>query len=255
MRPYVLAETNWKAICETDWQVAVLPWGATEAHNTHLPYATDNIQLDHIAAGSAGVAWNAGAKVMVLPTIPFGVNTGQLDIPFDINMMPSTQQAVLNDVVHALSCQRIRKLVILNGHGGNSFKQMIRESGALHPDVFICEINWFSTIDGNEYFDEPGDHGGELETSLMLHIAPEFVLPLAEAGDGNARAFRIRGMREGWVWAERKWSHVTSDTGVGDPRAATAEKGKRFLEELTGKIGAFLVELAACDPNDMYVQD
>ncbi len=255
MRPYILAETSWKAVRETDWQVAILPWGATEAHNTHLPYSTDNIQLDHIAAESACVAWNAGARVIVLPTLPFGVNTGQLDIPLDINMMPSTQQAVLNDIVHALSCQGICKLVLLNGHGGNSFRQMIREAGVRQPDVFICEINWFKTLDSFKYFVDPGDHGGELETSLMLHIAPQLVLPLAEAGEGKAREFRVQGLREGWVWAERNWSQVTSDTGVGSPAAATAEKGQRFLEDLTSKIGDFLVELAACDHTNLYVQD
>ena len=52
-RPYILAETNWRAVRETDYDVAVLPWGATEAHNYHLPYSTDVVQCDEIAAGSA----------------------------------------------------------------------------------------------------------------------------------------------------------------------------------------------------------
>ena len=83
-RPYVLAETNWKAVKDTDFTVAVLPWGATEAHNYHLPYATDNFQAEHVAIESARIAWDKDAKVIVLPTIPFGVNTGQMDIPLCI---------------------------------------------------------------------------------------------------------------------------------------------------------------------------
>jgi creatinine amidohydrolase len=65
--------------------------GATEAHNYHLPYGTDAYEAAHVAAESAKKAWDAGARVVVLPAIPFGVNTGQLDIRLCINMNPSTQ--------------------------------------------------------------------------------------------------------------------------------------------------------------------
>ena len=251
-RPYVLAETTWQTVKNTEYTVAVLPWGATEAHNYHLPYATDNIQSDYIAAESARLAWAQGAKVVVLPTIPFGVNTGQLDVKLDINMMPSTQAAVLHDVVHALAGQGIPKLVVVNGHGGNNFKQMIREIGAAFPEVFICMLNWYQILDGNAYFDEPGDHGGEMETSNMLHIAPDLVRPLGEAGSGAARPFKLQGLREGWVWAERAWLKATEDTGVGNPARATADKGRRYLDAMTHKIAAFLVDLAACDLDDLY---
>ncbi len=251
-RPYILAEATWKTIQHADYQVAILPWGATEAHNYHLPYGTDNIQCTYIAAEAARQAWQAGAKVVVLPTVPFGVNTGQLDVTLDINMMPSTQDKLLYDITHALAGQGIRKLLILNGHGGNSFKQMIREIGARVPDVFLCEINWFKVMDGHAWFDEPGDHAGEMETSNLLHLTPELVLPLSEAGEGAVHPFKLRGLREGWVWAERSWLKATDDTGVGNPALSTAEKGARFLEALTAKIGGFLVELAACDPDDMY---
>ena len=75
-RPYVLAETNWKSVKKTEFQLAILPWGATEAHNYHLPYSTDVIQCDEITAEAARLAWEKGAKSIMLPTIPFGVNTG-----------------------------------------------------------------------------------------------------------------------------------------------------------------------------------
>ena len=140
-RPYVLAETTWKTVRATDYAVAVLPWGATEAHNYHLPYATDNIESTYIAVESARIAWEAGARVIVLPTVPFGVNTGQLDIKFDINMNPSTQMAVLRDVADSLVRQGIPKLVVLNGHGGNDFRQMIRELLPKKP-LFICNVDW-----------------------------------------------------------------------------------------------------------------
>lgn len=250
-RPYVLAESNWKSVKDTHFEVAILPWGATEPHNFHLPYATDNYETTAIAARSAEIAWNKGAKVVVLPTVPFGVNTGQLDLRLAINMNPSTQLAVLTDIASALTGQGIRKLLVLNGHGGNDFRQMIRE---LQPRLrlFICTVNWWTCVSGSTYFDEPGDHAGEMETSLMMALEPDLPLPLSEAGPGRAKKFRVAGLREGWVWAPRRWPEVTSDTGTGNPAASTSAKGEKFFAAVTEKIGGFLVDLAKADPDNMY---
>jgi len=250
-RPFVLAETNWKSLKDTPIEVAMLPWGATEPHNFHLPYGTDTYETIAVAERAAEFAWKKGAKVVTLPTVPFGVNTGQLDLRLAINMNPSTQLSVLTDIATAISGQGVRKLVILNGHGGNDFKQMIRE---LQPklDLFICNINWWTCLTGTDFFDEPGDHAGEMETSMMMSIAPEILRPLSDAGPGKARKFRIAGLRDGWVWAPRHWREVTDDTGTGNPAAATAEKGERFLRAVTERIGGFLVELAAADLEHMY---
>jgi creatinine amidohydrolase len=250
-RPWVLAEAPWKVVEQMPYEVAVLPWGATEAHNRHLPYATDAIEAERISVAAAEAAWNAGARVVVLPAVPFGVNTGQLDIKLCINMNPSTQAAVLGDVVDALSRQRIRKLVIANSHGGNDFRQIIRE---LQPktDVFLCSTNLYAIVDPRPYFDEPGDHAGELETSLMMHLTPELVLPLSDAGPGRVRRPKIEAMRQGWVWAPRPWTTVTSDTGVGNPAAATADKGERYFAEVVRKLSSFFVELAKADTADLY---
>jgi creatinine amidohydrolase len=254
MRPYILSETNWATVKETGYEVAILPWGATEAHNYHLPYATDNIQCDYIAAESARLAWNEGARVVVLPTIPFGVNTGQFDIKLDINMNPSTQALVLNDVVESLSKQSIPKLLIMNGHGGNNFKQMVREIQPRFPDVFMCSMDWYKVLDWGKYFEDLGDHAGEVETSVMLAIAPQWVRPLSDAGTGDARSFKIAAFNEGWAWAQREWSKVTVDTGIGNPQKASAEKGRAFLDDLVGKIAGFFVELSQSDPGDLYVR-
>ncbi|MCB0266149.1 MAG: creatininase family protein, partial [Calditrichaeota bacterium] len=140
-RPYILAETHWKTVKNTPYEVVVLPWGATEAHNYHLPYATDNLQCDYIAAESARIAWEKSAKVVVLPTIPFGVNTGQFEIKLDINMNPGTQAMVFRDIAESLSRQGLQKIVILNGHGGNNFRQMLREIQPQYPQLFMSVIN------------------------------------------------------------------------------------------------------------------
>jgi creatinine amidohydrolase len=252
MRPYILSETNWKTVKETTYEVAILPWGATEAHNYHLPYGTDVIEGDFIAAEAARQAWEKGARVIVLPTIPFGVNTGQIDIRLDMNMSPGTQMAVLHDVVQVLDRHAIRKLIILNSHGGNDFKNMIRELGLKFPSMFLCSCIWYQALDQKKFFEQKDDHGGEMETSLILYLTPHLVRPLSEAGDGAGRKFKFTAMKEGWAWAERKWPEVTNDTGVGDPRKATPEKGEKFFEALTAKVADFFVEVAKAKAGEMY---
>ena len=252
IRPYILAENNWKALKTARFELAVLPWGATEAHNYHLPYATDIIESEFISAEAARIAWEGGAKVIVLPTIPFGVNTGQTDIYLDININPTTQLAILDDIVTVLNRQGIRKLMILNSHGGNNFKPLVRELGLRFPDMFISFSNWFQSLDKSQYFENEGDHADEMETSLLLMLRPDLVLPLEQWGDGAERKMKIPALREGWAWAERKWSMITEDTGVGDPRLASKEKGERFFKDVTEKMAAFMMDLAQADLDDLY---
>ncbi len=252
MRSYILAETNWKTVKDENYQLVVLPWGATEAHNFHLPYSTDNVEASEIAAESARIAWGKGARLTVLPCIPFGVNTGQFDVKLDINLYPSTQYAILNDVIEILNRQGIYKLVILNSHGGNDFRQMLRELGLKYPKMFLSEVNWYKVKETKDFFEDLGEHAGETETSLMLYLKPEWVLPLSEAGDGAAKKYKFKAMHEGWGWAERRWTSVTRDTGIGNPAKATAEKGERFFRLLTEKIGDFLFDLATTSREDFY---
>lgn len=253
MRPYILAENNWKSIKDQAVDLAILPWGATEAHNYHLPYGTDNYQVSAIAAEAGHLAWEAEANIIILPTIPFGVNTGQTDIKLNINMHPSTQAAVLGDVIEVLDRQQVNKLLILNGHGGNNFKSIIRELGVEYPDMFISFCNWFQSVDKQSYFDYPdGDHADEMETSLMLFLHEKMVLPLEAAGDGDDKEYKIQALRENWAWAERKWSEVTEDTGVGDPRESTADKGEAYLRAVTRKLSRLFIDLARADLTNMY---
>lgn len=251
-RPYLLAETNWKAVKETEYQLAILPWGATEAHNYHLPYATDNYEGTYIASESARIAWIQGAKPIVLPIIPFGVNTGQLDIKLCMNLNPSTQYAILKDVVDVLKRHSINKLIILNSHGGNTFKSMIRELSFEFPEVFVCCIHWFKIGNAKDFFVEPGDHAGEMETSVMMHLEPHLVLPLSEAGPGHGKSFKLNGFKEGWAVAQRQWSKVTDDTGTGNPYPSTAQKGAHYLTMVTQRISEFIQELANTSLDELY---
>jgi creatinine amidohydrolase len=253
-QPILLARAHYRELKDATYDLAILPWGATEPHNYHLPYGTDIIESERIAEESARVAAGRGARCIVLPSIPFGVNTTQLDIPLTINMNPSTQMAVLEDVTSSLEGHGIPKLAILNSHGGNDFKQMIRELQTRHR-IFLCSVNWWITLDLKEYFRTPGDHAGEMETSVMMHFTPDLVLPLSVAGPGRERKPKIRGFQERWAWAPRPWTKVTTDTGAGDPSEATSEKGRRYIAAVTEKIGVFFAELAAADLNDLYEEE
>lgn len=253
MKPYILEETNWKQIKNQKFDVAILPWGATEPHNYHLPYGTDSLETAKIAALSAEKAWNRGAKIMVLPTIPLGVqNVGQLELSFCLHTLPSTQTLIIKDIVTALDRQGIKKLVIMNGHGGNDFKPIIREIQPQFPEMFLSLVEWFKLLDPEKYFEEAGDHANEMETSIILHFFPELVLPLSEAGDGSQKLSKLKALRDKTAWAPRRWDKVSEDTGIGNPKKSTAEKGEKFITDVTDEIAAYFVELAACDIHDLY---
>jgi creatinine amidohydrolase len=167
-------------------------------------------------------------------------------------MNPSTQFAILNDIIETLNRQGIFKLVILNSHGGNDFRQILRELGLKYPNMFLSEVNWYKVKGGETIFEDQGEHAGEIETSLMLFLKPGWVRPLSEAGPGLARKFKFNAMHEGWGWAERRWSLVTTDTGIGNPVKATAEKGEKFFKMITEKIAEFLFEITVTGPDDFY---
>ncbi len=251
-RPWLLAEATWQEVRHTAYQLAVLPWGATEAHNFHLPYGTDNYQAEWLAEQAAARAWQEGARLIVLPGIPFGVNSGQLEIKLCMHLNPSTQLAILRDLAATLVRHGIEKLVIFNGHGGNDFLPMIRELSVEFPDLFVCSVDWYRALDAAEWFDEPGDHAGELETSLMMHVAPHLVRPLDEAGEGHARPWRIAAFREGWARGQRLWHRVTQDTGAGNPHKASAGKGRAYAEALIGRLAAFFVTLSQTPLDELW---
>lgn len=253
MKPYILERANWKTVKGEKYEVAVLPWGATEPHNYHLPYGTDSLETKSIAIGAAGKAWQQGAKVMVLPTIPLGVqNPGQIELPFCLHTRPSTQLLILKDIVDVLSVQGILKLIIMNGHGGNDFKPLIRELTPLYPKMFIGLVEWFRMLKSADYFEEEGDHAGEMETSIMQFYYPELVRPLEEAGGGKSKKFRLRSLNDKVAWVPRRWDKISDDTGVGYPGKSSPEKGGEFIGKVTDEIAGFLVELSNANPDDIY---
>ena len=253
MKTHILQETNWERVKNSLYNVAILPWGATEAHNLHLAYGTDTIMAERIAADAAEIANKNGAGAIVLPSIAYGVNSGQMEIPLCMHMNPTTQLSILRDILFVLDSNEIRRFIIINGHGGNAFQPLIRELSLEFPDILISFVNWWTVCKPEKYFDEPGDHAGELETSAMMYVKPDLVGPLNEAGDGAEKRFKIEGLREKWAWPPRRWIYISEDTGVGNPAKSTKEKGKLFVKCCTEKIAKFILEFAHVqNEEDLY---
>ncbi len=86
----------------------------------------------------------------------------------------------------------------------------------------------------------------------MQYLAPGLVLPLSEAGAGKGKKFRIKALNEKWAWAERKWSSVTVDTGIGDPQKAGPEKGEKCFRAIVDRVEELMTGLCRTDINDLY---
>lgn len=225
------------------YDLAVLPWGATEPHNFHLPYMTDCILSHDIALNAAEEALKQGVRCMILPPVPFGSqNPGQRELPFCIHACYETQRAILGDIVASLHTQGLRKLILVNGHGGNNFKNMLRDLSVDYPDFLIAVADWFGIVPPKEYFEESiDDHAGETETSVMMYYHPELV-NLEEAGNGTSHPFAIPALNEKIAWVPRQWNKASVDTGIGNPKKSTAEKGERYVKAVVGKLTRLFVE-------------
>lgn len=246
MRPWILADQNHHDLRAQKCEVAVLPFGATEPHNLHMPYGTDNFQVEVLGDQACAKAYAAGAKVLLLPTVPFGVNTNYFHVPgaLSLSLTPTTLLAIITDLVDSLERQGVRKLVLLNGHGGNELKPLLRQ---LHhrTSVFMCLCDWYRMAADvyPQIFKEPGEHADEVETSLGLAFFPQLLTP-ERADPGTAQPTRFEAINRGWISITRPWHLATTNTGLGNPAAATADKGKRLMEILVERLASFLVQLA-----------
>ncbi|MBI4581239.1 MAG: creatininase family protein [Planctomycetes bacterium] len=239
-----LTATNLHRISQRRYEVAVLPTGAIEAHNRHLPEGQDWRHTTYVARTACELAWPQCESVVCLPAIPFGVDCNLLAYPLTIHVSQATLDAMVREVIVSLRRHGIRKVVILNGHGGNDFKPMIRQIQA-DLDVFVFLCNWW-LVGQDRYHDIfalPDDHAGEMETSVAMALYPDLVEP-GVAGDGQARPPRFEALRQGWVQTSRDFAKVNDHCAVGDPTQAAAEKGRRYLDLCCGRIASFLVELA-----------
>ena len=249
MRPWILAESNYGQTKDASIEVAVLPLGATEPHNLHLPYGTDMFEATILGEQVCEAAYQRGAKVVLLPTIPYGTETNLRELPLAMNLNPQTLHAVIRDLVESLVHNGVNKVLLLNSHGGNDMKPLLREMyGSSPAHLFLC--NWYQAIQDvyGEIFKNPEDHAGEMETAFALAHFPELVALNSDgslaADDGAVSPMQFEALNKGWVSITRPWHLLTSNGGSGNPHQASAEKGQRLMSVLVDRLSSFLVELS-----------
>jgi creatinine amidohydrolase len=257
VRPYILSEVNYAHTKAHNYEVAVLPLGATEPHNLHLPYGTDMFEGTLVGERICAEAHRRGGKVVLLPTIPYGTETNMHRLPLAINVDPSTLFRFVTDIVKSCMHSGVRKVVLLNSHGGNDMKPLLRElTDKLDGHLFLC--NWYLVLKDiyGDIFEHPDDHAGEMETSFILASHPHLVARTADgklaADDGATALTRFDAINKGWVGITRPWHLLTTNTGSGYPHAASADKAEKMLAVLGERLGTFLAELSAAPLDELF---
>jgi creatinine amidohydrolase len=228
-------------------QVALLPIGSTEPHANHLPYGTDAWSARELAQRVGAKANGLGAKVLVLPTMPYGVNSNQAPNPYAQSIRPATLMQFIKDVVDVSEHQGIRKIVILNAHGGNTttIAATLRELYASNPKVFAAQVDyWIVYADkAKEIIRTGGDHANEEETSIALALFPDQV-HMDRAVKARETPLALPSLRVPYIHFMRPWMYVSDNTGLGDPTQGTLGKGRVLTDVFLERISSFLKELS-----------
>jgi creatinine amidohydrolase len=252
MPEFRLAHLRRPELMEARYEVAVLPIGSTEPHAQHLVYGTDFFTVERFAERVVEEANRRGARCLLLPTMPFGVNVNVQKCPWAMSLRPRTMTDFVTDVVASVVRQGVKKLAILNGHGGNSaaLQAALRE---MHPrfEAFIALAEWYGVIgdvEGEVMETKEMGHACEMETSAMLHLCPEGV-EMSAAEPTRVRKTIFSGRALQFV---SPWHVYTLNTGIGDPTKASAEKGRRLLEAAVDRIAAALKEMSDEPYSEMF---
>jgi creatinine amidohydrolase len=231
--------------------LAVIPVGAIEAHNLHLPAGTDFLTTDYVARACCRKAWNRCRSVLCLPALPFGVDCNLMAYPPTVHVSQQALDGLVREIIVSLTRHGLGKFVILNGHGGNEFLPLVRQvQYDLGVHVFV--VDWWKAGHDRykEFFTAPDDHAGQMETSIALALFPERV-ELESATDGAVRPYRFAALRQGWARTSRDFARMSDHCASGNPAGASAEAGRKYLDLTVNRIADFLVELANC-PMDEY---
>ena len=236
-------------------RVVLLPIGSTEPHANHLPYVTDTLTTDILAARVAAKANEKGAKVLVLPTMPYGVNSNQVPNPYAQSIRPPTLMQFVKDVIDTLERQGVRKVVILNGHGGNTttLGAALRELFASNRRMFVAMVETSTPYADqlHNIIQTSGDHSSEEETSVALALFPEKVR-MDRAAKARDSELKLNSLKAPYIAFMRPWNYVSDNTGLGDPTKATAEKGRKLVEIFLDRISTFLKELSDAELTERF---
>lgn len=224
-------------------EVALLPTGAVEQHGPALPLGTDLLAAEAVARAVDA----DGVETVTLPTIPVGVSDHHRQFHGTLSTSPETFTAYVRDVTESLAAHGIRKVVAVNGHGGNdgALRRAAREVRA-DGAAFLAPWNWFSDLGGldEELFDQSGiGHADAAESSMVYAVAADLVreaaLADAEAGAADGWGRTVHGAELGFDTAD-----FSESGAVGRPTDATPEKGRRLFDHATEELEALIAWLA-----------
>jgi creatinine amidohydrolase/Fe(II)-dependent formamide hydrolase-like protein len=253
---HLWGELTWPDAQERFQQVdiALLPVGAIEQHGPHLPLDTDAYDAEYLALRVAEAC--SDPKPLVLPNIPYGVSYHHADFKGTVSISNDTLAKLVYDIGMSISHNGIKKLVIINAHGGNSpalnyAAQMINRDA----HIFVCvDTGETSDVDIYSLVETPNDvHAGEIETSTSLAVRPHLVkmdLARREVPEFSSRYLDFTSKRGvSWYAYTRKISH----SGVmGDPTKASGEKGKKFWEIMITHLVALVEDLKSMTLEEIH---
>ncbi|WP_064694282.1 creatininase family protein [Rhizobium aegyptiacum] len=239
--------------------IAVLPLGAHEQHGPHLPFETDTLIAEGIA-GRLKTALPAGLPVNFLPVEPVGYSIEHMDVEGTKTL--GFDEAVNRwlGIAEGLAKRGIRKLVILNAHGGNSpLISVVATEARVRFAMLAVATSWtrFGLPDGVIAPEEKaiGIHGGDIETSVMLALHPDRV-DMTKARNFPSRqtefANRFKHLRAhgphalGW-----KMSDLNAQGAAGNATAATAEKGEALIAHAVKGLVELLEDVDAFDASEL----
>ncbi len=243
-----LQEMTWPAIASVSKNLpVVVPIAAVEQHGWHLPVATDSLLLAEVVRRAGETL---GDRAIWVPLLWLGNSHHHMDFPGTISAAPRTYLDVLGDLLDGLVAHGFRRIVLLNGHGGNivpgsqavfEARQRHRREGLLLLSATYWQLGSRpDEIEPSLVQSEMG-HACEWETSMILRIAPHLIGEIAKI-EPVAQSPSFAPAARGWITRER------SEVGhIGDPRAATAEKGEALLSIFARDVVAFLERVGAWD--------
>lgn len=225
--------------------VAILPVGAIEQHGPHLPLDTDSFDAEYLARQVAAAC--SKPRPLVMPLIPYGVSYHHDGFKGTISINNDTLSNLVYEIGMSLAQNGIKKIVIINGHGGNGpslnfAAQMINRDAGIFVSVDSGET---SDVDIYNMVETPNDvHAGEFETSTALAIRPELVK--LSLGKKSVPKFSSRYLnftsQRGISWYA--YTKRISENGImGDPTRASAEKGRKMWQIMVAHLVAFIEEL------------
>jgi len=236
-------------------EVVAVGVGSTEPHGPHLPYGTDYWQVDGVIRRAVLAANERGARALMYPTLPIGNNVNFRAWPLACRIRVRTLMQVLLDILEALTEDGIRKIVLVDGHGGNTdtLRATLRAFHHTQPvdgGAFACMTNG-GPPDAAKLVEHPSPHGGESEASRMLYVRPELVRT-EHFADQPFGKLAVEALGRSNVHFVRPWHRFVPAAAGGDTRQASAEKGRALIEGGAEYLAELLVQLAEAPFTDAF---